>query len=99
MKVYVKTDERDRIIAINSAMFLNSFIDWTEIDDGEGDRFTHAQSHYFPLPLMDDNGVYHYKLVNGVPVERTVEEIIIDTPQIEEELEDRIKELEEILNE
>lgn len=40
----------------------------------------HAAGNYFPLPLTDEYGVYRYKLVNGVPVERTSEEMEADRP-------------------
>lgn len=77
-KVYVKTDENGRITAINSDAFLSSLEGWQEIDSGLGDKFHHAQGNYFPLPIMDERGVYRYKLVDGAPVERTQEEMDAD---------------------
>ena len=71
--VYVRTDESGVIIAINSSAFVDGE-GWTEIDRGRGDRCHHAQGHYLPGDLMDENGVYNYKLVDGAVTERTEEE-------------------------
>ena len=69
--VYVMTDAQGRIIAINSDAFMSSYDGWVQIDSGEGDRYHHAQGNYLPMPLMDDNGVYQYKLVDSAVCERT----------------------------
>ena len=82
MKVYIRSDDEGRITAVNSVAFLPDVSGWTEIDSGEGDKFNLAQSHYFPLPLVDDNGIYRYKLVDGAAVERTAEEMAADLAAI-----------------
>ena len=74
-EVYVQTDDANRIIAINSSAFLYDTEGWVEIDRGFGDRYHHAQGNYLPLPLMDERGVYRYKLVDGKVAERTQEEM------------------------
>ena len=38
-KVYAKTDENGIITAINSSAFLSDVTEWTEIDEGVGDRY------------------------------------------------------------
>ena len=76
--VYVKLDENNTIIGVNSSAFLDDSSGWDEIDRGYGDKYQHAQGNYFPLPIMDDSGVYRYKLVNGKPVERMQEEMDAD---------------------
>ena len=76
--VYVKTDAGNRITDINSSAFLSDTDGWTEIDRGYGDSYHHAQGNYFPQPIMDDRGIYRYKLVDGKPVERTQEEMDAD---------------------
>lgn len=73
--VYVKTDEGDRIIAVNSDAFLPDVSGWVKIAEGYGDRYHHAQNNYFLMPIMDERGVYRYKLADGVVVERTAEEM------------------------
>lgn len=72
--VYAKTNENGIITAINSSAFLSDTTNWTEIDDGEGDKYHHAQNHYLPAGLMDENGIFNYKLVDSKPVLRTAEE-------------------------
>lgn len=68
--VYVKLDEANRITAVNSSAFLPNADGWTQIDSGYGDRYHHAQGNYFDKPIMDERGIYRYKLaetssVNG----------------------------------
>ena len=81
-KVYVKTDEIGRIISVNSDSFLPDPDGWIQIDEGEGDRFHHAQGNYFPKSIMTIEGVPRYKLVDGEAVERTAEEIQADIDAI-----------------
>lgn len=76
--VYVKTDDENRITAINSSAFLPDPSGWVEIDSGYSDRYHHAQGNYFDKPLMDERGIWRYKLVDGKPVERTREEMDAD---------------------
>ena len=85
MKVYVKTDADDRIIAVDAARNIADLTDWTEIDEGEGDRYNHAQGNYFSLPISDEDGVYRYKLAGGEAVERAAEEMDADRAAIEPE--------------
>lgn len=81
--VYIKTDAQSRITAINSSAFLPDVSGWTQIDQGFGDEYHHAQGNYLPGPLMDMRGIYHYKLVDGQVQERTQEEMDADyTPPV-----------------
>ena len=73
--VYVKTNERGYIIAVNSSAFLTDTADWIEIDSGYGDKYGHAQGNYFPECIITEGGAYLYKLIDGEAVECTVEEI------------------------
>ena len=75
--VYAKTDAFNRIISVNSSEFVSP--DWGEpIDEGYGDPYLHAQGNYFPKPIYTQDGLPRYKLENGVPVERTQEELDAD---------------------
>lgn len=76
--VYVKLDDANRIISVNSSAFLSGTDGWTEIDSGYGVKYHHAQGNYFPQPIMDERGIYRYKLVDGKPIERTQEEMDAD---------------------
>lgn len=77
-RVFALTDERDRILDINSDAFLADTAGWTQIDEGVGDRFHHAQGNYLPGPKYDERGIPRYKLVDGKAQERTTEEIEAD---------------------
>ena len=76
-RVYVKTDASGYITAVNSSAFLAHTAGWVQIDSGYGDRYGHAQGNYFPERIWTDGGAYRYKLVDGKPVECTLEEITI----------------------
>lgn len=76
--VYVKPDEQNRITAVNSSAFLDDVTGWVEIDSGFGDKYHHAQGNYFDKPLYDDRGIMRYRLVLGVPQERTAEDMDAD---------------------
>lgn len=73
-KVYAKIDDNGIITAINSSAFLTDTTNWTEIDEGEGDKYHHAQNNYLPAGLTDENGIFNYKLADGKPELRTAEE-------------------------
>lgn len=78
MKVFIKLDDEDNIININSEIFIEDTSDWIEIDEGEGDKYSHAQGNYLPKPLRTSEGYYRYKYYNGDVVERSEEEINSD---------------------
>lgn len=80
MKVFVKVDDEDNIININSEIFIEDTSDWIEIDEGEGDKYAHAQGNYLPMPLTDENGCYRYKYENGAVCERSAAELAADLP-------------------
>ena len=79
-KVYAKTNADGIITAVNSSAFLPDTTGWVEIDEGEGDKYHHAQNNYLPDGLTDENGIFNYKLVDGKPMLRTAEE---KTPELE----------------
>lgn len=76
-KVLVQTGDAGRVTAINSDAFVSGD-GWTQIDEGEGDRYRHAQNNYLLKPLTDERGVYRYKLVDGLVVQRTQAEMDAD---------------------
>lgn len=76
--VFVKTDESNRVTGVDSSAFLADTAGWVKIDEGNGDKFHHAQGNYLPGALTDERGVARYKLVDGEVVERTQEEMDAD---------------------
>ena len=92
-KVLVQIDDAGRVTAINSDAFVSGE-GWTQIDEGEGDRYRHAQNNYLTHTLADERGVYRYKLVDGLVVQRTQAEMDADyaerpTPEPTEEEKER----------
>ena len=72
--VYVRTDEQENIIEVNSSMFLKDAAGWRAIDEGITDQYRHAQGNYFANPLFDMQGCANYTLADGAPRLRTEEE-------------------------
>ena len=77
-KVLVQVDGASRVTAINSDAFISNETGWTVVDVGTGDRYHHAQNNYLTYPLIDDRGVYRYKFVDGMVVQRTQTEMDTD---------------------
>lgn len=74
--VYVKPNSDSYITDVNSSAFLTDTTGWIEIDSGYGDKYHHAQNHYFPERITTDGGAYRYKLVKDKPKECTAAEIV-----------------------
>ena len=70
-KVYVKLNDDKCITSIDSEIFLtdDEIQGMTNIDEGEGDKFVHAQSQYLEKSLYDELGRYNYKYIDGAVVE------------------------------
>ena len=60
--VYVKLNDNNEVVEVNSDIFIKDLTGWIKIDEGFGDRFAHAQSQYFDKPLINDEGKYNYKI-------------------------------------
>ena len=77
-RVYVLLDSESRVLRLEGEYSLPADLTgWIKIDEGFGDKYALAQSHYLTLPLYD-GAVPRYKLVDGKVVERTAEEIEAD---------------------
>lgn len=74
IKVYIKTNENNIITAINSSIFLNNIEGYIQIDEGSGDKYTHAQGNYLDKSLIDESGRFNYKFEDGKILELTEEE-------------------------
>lgn len=81
-RVYVQTDSESRVLRLEGEYSLPADLTgWTKIDEGYGDKFSLAQSHYLDKPLYD-GAVLRYKLVDGKVVERAAEEIEADKAKL-----------------
>ena len=77
-KVYVLLDV-DKIIRCEGAYTTPADLTgWTLIDEGAGDRYNLAQSHYFEGGLYTSDGICHWKYVDGQCMLRTDAEIEAD---------------------
>lgn len=78
-RVYALADEQGRVTRIEGEYSLPADLTgWVKIDEGCGDAFALAQSHYLPQPLYTEDGVLRYKLELGQVVERTADELAAD---------------------
>ena len=78
-KVYVLLDERNRVLRCEGGYSLPSDLTgWVQIDEGDGDRFSLAQSHYLDGGLYTMQGIPRYKYEGGVCVLRSEAELAAD---------------------
>jgi hypothetical protein len=81
-RVYVLCDSESRVLRLEGEYSLPADLTgWMKIDEGFGDKYALAQSHYLDKPLYD-GAVLRYKLVDGKIVERTAEEIEADKAKL-----------------
>lgn len=62
IQVYAKADAAERVEELGSSVFLTDLTGWVPIDEGEGDRYAHAQGNYLEKPLMDADGMHNYMM-------------------------------------
>ena len=78
-KVYIQTDTEGRILRCEGGYTTPSDLtDWTEIDEGTGDKYNLCQSHYFDGGLYTMDGIHRYRWDGTQAVERTEEELEAD---------------------
>ena len=70
IKVYIKVNSNNEVIEVNSEIFIKDLTGWVYIDSGFGDKYAHAQSQYLDKPLVNEDGQYNYKYINGGIVEQ-----------------------------
>ena len=93
--VYIRVDDKGRVVDINSSAFLQDSTGRVQIDSGAGDRYHHAQGNYLPKPVYNWSGVPVYKMEMGKIKERSEEEIRADIkPPEKTEIEKRIETIE-----
>lgn len=80
-KVYIKIDERHRILRCEGGYTMSNIKnieEWICMDEGEGDRYNLCQSHYFADGLYTEDGIPRWKYENGEAALRTEAEIEAD---------------------
>ena len=99
-KVYIQTDTEGRILRCEGGYTTPSDLtDWTEIDEGTGDKYNLCQSHYFEDGLYTVDGIPRYRWDGEKAVLRSDEELEEDRAEISEpepptDLEARVASLE-----
>ena len=84
-KVYIQPDADGRILRCEGGYTTPSDLtDWTEIDEGTGDRYNLCQSHYFDGGLYTMDGIPRYRWDGSAAVMRTDEEMEADRAAIPE---------------
>lgn len=82
-KVYIKTDTEGRILRCEGGYTTPADLTgWAYIDEGTGDRYNLAQSHYFAGGLYNDDGIPRYKWDGTQAILRTEDEIEADRASI-----------------
>lgn len=92
-KVYVSLLD-GYITSINSEIFLSQaeIQIMIEIDKGQGDKYAHAQSQYLEKGLVDEQGRYNYKYVEGKVIEvAEAEKPTIKDPEQQATAQDKIE--------
>ena len=78
-KVYIQTDTDGRILRCEGGYTTPSDLtDWTEIDEGTGDKYNLCQSHYFADGMYTMDGIPRYRWDGSAAVLRTEEELEAD---------------------
>lgn len=78
-KVYIQTDDQGRILRCDGGYTTPSDLtDWTEIDEGTGDKYNLCQSHYFAGGLYTMDSIPRYLWDGSAVVLRTDEELDAD---------------------
>lgn len=73
-KVYIQVDENNIVKRVDSEWNINDVENWIFIDEGEGDKYQHAQSNYLEKGLFDEQGRFNYGYVGRILIELTEEE-------------------------
>jgi hypothetical protein len=80
-KVYIKTDERNRILCCEGGYTMGNIKnieEWILIDEGIGDKYNLCQSHYLEGGIYTEDFIPRWKYANGEAVLRTDAEIEAD---------------------
>ena len=84
-KVYVLLDEKSRVLRCEGGYTMSNIDDvnqWTCIDEGHGDKFNLAQSHYLDGGLYTMQGIPRWKYEGGTCVLRSEAEIAEDVANL-----------------
>ena len=99
-RVFVKVKD-GIVVDIASDAFLSEeqLTEWIQIDEGDGDRYRHAQFHYLGGSIYTEDGIPFYRFSDGEIAERTADEIETERASfpVQKSYDDDIEELREAL--
>ena len=82
-KVYILIDDNNRVTRVEGGYTTPADLTgWIEIDEGIGDKYNLAQSHYLEKGLTTEDGIYQYKYEHNEVIERMPSEIEADRQAI-----------------
>ena len=83
--VYVQTDTANRILRCEGGYTTpQELTGWIKIDEGYGDKYNLAQTHYLEGGLYTQDGLPRYKYENNTVILRTEAELSTDRANIPE---------------
>lgn len=62
--VYIRLNDKNEVVEVNSEIFISDLTGWIKIDEGYGDKYSHAQSNFFQKHIFTDLGDYTYEYVD-----------------------------------
>ena len=71
-KVYIEVDFYGNITKIFSTDFEQPSFNSILIDEGQGEKYRHAQTQYLSKPLVDRKGEYNYQYIGGTIIDRGI---------------------------
>lgn len=84
-RVYILIDTKNRILRLEGEYSLpTDLTNWIKIDEGYGDKYNLAQSHYLEGGLYTQDGLPRYKYENNTIVLRTEAELSTDRANVPE---------------
>ena len=84
-KVYIQTDAEGRILRCEGGYTTpQDLTGWIKIDEGYGDKYNLAQTHYLEGGLYTQDGLPRYKYENNTVILRTEVELSTDRANIPE---------------
>jgi hypothetical protein len=69
-QVYINIDGMGNVTKIFSTAFETPSYNSILIDEGEGDKYRHAQTSYLDKPLISLQGQYNYQYIGNMIIEK-----------------------------
>lgn len=102
-RVYILLGDKNTIVRVEGEYSLPADLDgWVLIDEGFGDRYNLAQSHYFDMPLVAEDGTHNYIydgcVRSATDEEKEAEKASFTIPESPKSLEDKLNEMQSTID-